>query len=85
MVQILWQIIKINKWLNLNKSVEAWVIKINRWLNLNKSIEEWLINWLIWNIEMVQISGSGGIEKSHSCKWAKWIQRHALPHIPQST
>ena len=29
--------------------------------------------------------GSGGIEKSHSCKWAKWIQWHALPHIQQST
>ena len=29
--------------------------------------------------------GSGGIEKSHSCKWAKWIQSHALPHIQQST
>ena len=33
----------------------------------------------------VQNSGSGGIEKSHSCKWAKWIQWHALPHIQQST
>ena len=31
------------------------------------------------------ISGSGGIEKSHSCKWAKWIQWHALPLIQQST
>ena len=30
-------------------------------------------------------TGSGGIEKSHSCKWAKWIQWHALPHIQQST
>ena len=30
-------------------------------------------------------SGSGGIEKSHSCKWTKWIQWHALPHIQQST
>ena len=30
-------------------------------------------------------NGSGGIEKSHSCKWAKWIQWHALPHIQQST
>ena len=29
--------------------------------------------------------GSGGIEKSHSCKWAKLIQWHALPHIQQST
>ena len=29
--------------------------------------------------------GSGGIEKSHSCKWVKWIQWHALPHIQQST
>ena len=29
--------------------------------------------------------GSGGIEKSHSCKWAKWIQWHALPLIQQST
>ena len=34
---------------------------------------------------MVQAQGSGGIEKSHSCKWAKWIQWHALPHIQQST
>ena len=33
----------------------------------------------------VQLFGSGGIEKSHSCKWAKWIQWHALPHIQQST
>ena len=32
-----------------------------------------------------QKMGSGGIEKSHSCKWAKWIQWHALPHIQQST
>ena len=31
------------------------------------------------------LMGSGGIEKSHSCKWAKWIQWHALPHIQQST
>ena len=31
------------------------------------------------------VMGSGGIEKSHSCKWAKWIQWHALPHIQQST
>ena len=30
-------------------------------------------------------TGSGGIEKSHSCKWAKWIQWHALPLIQQST
>ena len=29
--------------------------------------------------------GSGGIEKSYSCKWAKWIPWHALPHIQQST
>ena len=29
--------------------------------------------------------GSGGIEKSHSCKWAKWIQWHALPHIQPCT
>ena len=34
----------------------------------------------IWSV-----LGSGGIEKSHSCKWAKWIQWHALPHIQQST
>ena len=33
----------------------------------------------------IRIIGSGGIEKSHSCKWAKWIQWHALPHIQQST
>ena len=33
----------------------------------------------------LHFQGSGGIEKSHSCKWAKWIQWHALPHIQQST
>ena len=33
----------------------------------------------------IENMGSGGIEKSHSCKWAKWIQWHALPHIQQST
>ena len=33
----------------------------------------------------METMGSGGIEKSHSCKWAKWIQWHALPHIQQST
>ena len=37
-------------------------------------------NWLVH-----MFLGSGGIEKSHSCKWAKWIQWHALPHIQQST
>ena len=36
-------------------------------------------------IKSFPIVGSGGIEKSHSCKWAKWIQWHALPHIQQST
>ena len=38
-----------------------------------------------WKRLNVHESGSGGIEKSHSCKWAKWIQWHALPHIQQST
>ena len=37
------------------------------------------------NLQLLQNIGSGGIEKSHSCKWAKWIQWHALPHIQQST
>ena len=37
------------------------------------------------NLTIIPIDGSGGIEKSHSCKWAKWIQWHALPHIQQST
>ena len=42
--------------------------------------------WMgLLNTTTTQIRGSGGIEKSHSCKWAKWIQWHALPHIQQST
>ena len=40
---------------------------------------------LVRNLPRNSKIGSGGIEKSHSCKWAKWIQWHALPHIQQST
>ena len=40
-------------------------------------------NWIA--LSYLIYVGSGGIEKSHSCKWAKWIQWHALPHIQQST
>ena len=40
---------------------------------------------LPFDLYHISTFGSGGIEKSHSCKWAKWIQWHALPHIQQST
>ena len=52
-----------------------------RRIYLGKSIQA----WHHYHIMGIQFQGSGGIEKSHSCKWAKWIQWHALPHIQQST
>ena len=46
---------------------------------------QWVKFCIIFTICSPTVLGSGGIEKSHSCKWAKWIQWHALPHIQQST
>ena len=53
-----------------------------KWMNLAKKDEIVMVPVIRMVYEYL---GSGGIEKSHSCKWAKWIQWHALPHIQQST
>ena len=58
---------------------------VNRILFITTSIFTFWQYFPRFPCKKIPIFGSGGIEKSHSCKWAKWIQWHALPHIQQST
>ena len=62
----------------MTKSDEIWNKRFHNSLHQRQKVS-------ILHDYMPIMPGSGGIEKSHSCKWAKWIQWHALPHIQQST